>query len=603
MRLNTIKPAPGRGARACASAAAPPPARARPAAAASRASARARAATTRSASRAARCRCSAAAEGRLPLGDQGARAPKCACTSWPGSTARSIDLAALEGAPDRAGVRRAGQGRAVGRAQEGRDAEGHRRHQGRARGDRSGGRQGRGLNGQRPHYSNPAAAPRRGRPHRRDPQAACCSCSARWSSIASAPSFRCRASTRRRWRASSTTSRTPSSASSTCSRGGALQRMSIFAMGVMPYISASIIIQMLSMVVPTLMELRKEGESGPAQDHAADALRHRGPGAVPVVRRRGGAAERRHGARPRLAVAAHRHHHDDHRHDVPDVARRADHRARRRQRHLDDHPVRASSRACRARVGRTVRVGQHRRNAAAVRDHPADRDRARRHWLLRVRRARAAAHHRATTPSARSAAACTPGRAATCRSSSTCRASSRRSSPRACCCSRRRSRASSAPAPTPGSRTCCSDVAASLGYGQPLHLVLYAALIIVLLLLLHRAGVQRARDRRQPQEVRRVHSRHPSGPADRRVHRQGADAPDAVGRDVHHGGVPAAGDPGFLAGRAVPVRRHVAADRRGGGDGLHGAAAGAHDVAPVSGSDEEGQSARRAAAAVQMVER
>src|SRR5215469_17751127 len=33
-------------------------------------------------------------------------------------------------------------------------------------------------------------------------------------------------------------------------------------MGVMPYISASIIIQMMSMVIPTLMELRKEGESG-----------------------------------------------------------------------------------------------------------------------------------------------------------------------------------------------------------------------------------------------------------------------------------------------------------------------------------------------------
>jgi preprotein translocase subunit SecY len=44
--------------------------------------------------------------------------------------------------------------------------------------------------------------------------------------------------------------------------GGALERMSIFAMGVMPYISASIIIQMMSMVVPSLMEARKEGESG-----------------------------------------------------------------------------------------------------------------------------------------------------------------------------------------------------------------------------------------------------------------------------------------------------------------------------------------------------
>jgi len=44
--------------------------------------------------------------------------------------------------------------------------------------------------------------------------------------------------------------------------GGALQRLSIFAMGVMPYISASIIIQMMSMVMPSLMELRKEGEAG-----------------------------------------------------------------------------------------------------------------------------------------------------------------------------------------------------------------------------------------------------------------------------------------------------------------------------------------------------
>jgi preprotein translocase subunit SecY len=44
--------------------------------------------------------------------------------------------------------------------------------------------------------------------------------------------------------------------------GGALSRLSIFAMGVMPYISASIIIQMMGMVVPQLMEMRKEGEAG-----------------------------------------------------------------------------------------------------------------------------------------------------------------------------------------------------------------------------------------------------------------------------------------------------------------------------------------------------
>lgn len=44
--------------------------------------------------------------------------------------------------------------------------------------------------------------------------------------------------------------------------GGALQRLSIFALGVMPYISASIIVQMMGVVVPSLQALRKEGEAG-----------------------------------------------------------------------------------------------------------------------------------------------------------------------------------------------------------------------------------------------------------------------------------------------------------------------------------------------------
>ena len=44
--------------------------------------------------------------------------------------------------------------------------------------------------------------------------------------------------------------------------GGALHRFSIFALGVMPYISASIIVQLLTAVMPQLKELRKEGESG-----------------------------------------------------------------------------------------------------------------------------------------------------------------------------------------------------------------------------------------------------------------------------------------------------------------------------------------------------
>ncbi len=44
--------------------------------------------------------------------------------------------------------------------------------------------------------------------------------------------------------------------------GGALQRFSVFALGIMPYISASIILQLLTVVVPTLERLSKEGEQG-----------------------------------------------------------------------------------------------------------------------------------------------------------------------------------------------------------------------------------------------------------------------------------------------------------------------------------------------------
>jgi preprotein translocase subunit SecY len=44
--------------------------------------------------------------------------------------------------------------------------------------------------------------------------------------------------------------------------GGALSRFSVFALGIMPYISASIIMQLMTNVVPSLEQLRKEGESG-----------------------------------------------------------------------------------------------------------------------------------------------------------------------------------------------------------------------------------------------------------------------------------------------------------------------------------------------------
>ena len=44
--------------------------------------------------------------------------------------------------------------------------------------------------------------------------------------------------------------------------GGAVQRMAIFALGIMPYISASIIMQLMTSVIPTLEALKKEGEQG-----------------------------------------------------------------------------------------------------------------------------------------------------------------------------------------------------------------------------------------------------------------------------------------------------------------------------------------------------
>jgi preprotein translocase subunit SecY len=44
--------------------------------------------------------------------------------------------------------------------------------------------------------------------------------------------------------------------------GGALERFSVFALGIMPYISASIIMQLMTAVVPQLEQLKKEGESG-----------------------------------------------------------------------------------------------------------------------------------------------------------------------------------------------------------------------------------------------------------------------------------------------------------------------------------------------------
>src|SRR5881392_3409153 len=47
--------------------------------------------------------------------------------------------------------------------------------------------------------------------------------------------------------------------------GGALSRFSLFALGIMPYVTASIILQLLTVVIPKLEQLQKEGEAGMAK--------------------------------------------------------------------------------------------------------------------------------------------------------------------------------------------------------------------------------------------------------------------------------------------------------------------------------------------------
>ena len=47
--------------------------------------------------------------------------------------------------------------------------------------------------------------------------------------------------------------------------GGALLQLSVFAIGIMPYITASIIVQLLTVVIPRFEELRKEGQAGQAK--------------------------------------------------------------------------------------------------------------------------------------------------------------------------------------------------------------------------------------------------------------------------------------------------------------------------------------------------
>ena len=124
--------------------------------------------------------------------------------------------------------------------------------------------------------------------------------------------------------------------------GGALQRMTIFALNIMPYISASIIMQLMTTVVPTLESPQEGGRAGPQEDQSVHPLRHRGYCRRPGLWYRG--RSRRHvwawwrsGVRSRAVLPLYHGDHAGRRNHVPDVAGRADHRPRRRQRYFADH--------------------------------------------------------------------------------------------------------------------------------------------------------------------------------------------------------------------------------------------------------------------------
>ena len=118
--------------------------------------------------------------------------------------------------------------------------------------------------------------------------------------------------------------------------GGALSQFSLFALGIMPYVTASIIIQLLTVVIPSLERLQKEGEAGYAKINQYTRYSTVALAALPVAGLRVPvqAAERAPGRYgPHRADRNHAHSG----HDDADVDGRADHEARRRQRHLDHH--------------------------------------------------------------------------------------------------------------------------------------------------------------------------------------------------------------------------------------------------------------------------
>ena len=147
--------------------------------------------------------------------------------------------------------------------------------------------------------------------------------------------------------------------------GGNFRRLTIFALGIMPYITASIILQLMTVAWPYLERLQKEGELGRRKitqytryltimlsivqslSIAFTLQQQAGPNGQSLV------------YNPGVGFHADDHSDADHRLGLHHVAGRADQRARRGQRHVADH-LRGHRRRPAARHLRPVDQGHHR---------------------------------------------------------------------------------------------------------------------------------------------------------------------------------------------------------------------------------------------------
>ncbi len=104
-------------------------------------------------------------------------------------------------------------------------------------------------------------------------------------------------------------------------------------------------------------------------------------------------------------------------------------------------------------------------------------------------------------------------------------------------------------------------IAAQLGQGQPLYMGAVRLHDHLLLLFLHRGGLQPGGDGGQPEEIRRLHPRHSPRQRHRRVFRPDPDPADHGRRHLPGGDLPAAGNPDHRLRPAILFRRHLDPDR------------------------------------------